>query len=300
MPQLANCFCEGRSRRPHDITDHFSVVQVALKDDELALLQILKQLRRDMRQAPVAASLRPEAVRANEQAAVRMEGGPALEQEAQVAQLLVGERVGRPALLVLGGEERRRVGQRAQQRREVARHHVAHEPRHLLRVQHHRRGEPRPQQVPGEHEVDEQLEAGVVEDEVDAAVGRAASLRREQRGEGSAQVVDEDVLLTGFARGRALQPLDVGERDARQQAEVRRVAPQAHLAHLDEQLLLRGGQLRSALRRRAKRPRRLLQRCRDGLVACCQLQHAGARLPEGGDLLPREEVVCLPVACLGG
>lgn len=57
------------------------------------------------------------------------------------------------------------------------------------------------------------------------------------------QVVDEDVLLGGLARLGALQLLDVGVGERRQQRQVRRVAPEADLGDLgeDERCGLGGG-----------------------------------------------------------
>ena len=60
--------------------------------------------------------------------------------------------------------------------------------------------ETRSDEVPGEDEVDEELEAGVVEDNVYAAVFLAGFLCSSQDAEGLVKVVDEDVFLRVLAR----------------------------------------------------------------------------------------------------
>ncbi|KFY69266.1 hypothetical protein V498_10503 [Pseudogymnoascus sp. VKM F-4517 (FW-2822)] len=166
-----------------------------------------------------------------------MQPAPVREQRLERRDLALRERHGRGALarLLLARrlEEGARVVQRGEQGREVGGHDVRHKPWDRFRVQRHARREPGREQVPGQQQVGEQLEARVVEDDVDGAVA-ARGLRGEEHVVRAAQVVDEDVLLGGLARLGALQLLDVGVRERRQQREVRRVAPQADLGDLGE------------------------------------------------------------------
>ena len=101
------------------------------------------------------------------------------------------------------------------------------------------------------------------------------------------QVVDEDVLLRSLPCLGALQFLDILVCEVRQQRQIGRIAPQADLAHLHEQQLLRLGVCRLALA--------FLELLDQILVPCSQLDDGWTRRAEGLDLLAGEDVVALPV-----
>lgn len=197
-----------------------------------------------MRHAPVAASVRPEAVRTQHQLALSVQAAPVLVQSLQIGDFLPRQREGGAGLLacllVLGGEagiECYRVAQRIEEGVEVGGDDVGDEPRDRLGEEDDVGGEPGGEEVPREDEVDEELEAGVIEDDVDAAMGLAAGggLEVFEGGEGVGEVVDDDVGLGGFAGLRALQLLDVVVGKVREEGEVGRVAPEADLAHFVEE-----------------------------------------------------------------
>jgi hypothetical protein len=97
------------------------------------------------------------------------------------------------------------------------------------------RGEARFQEVAGENEVDVQLEAGVVEHDVDAAVLLSAALGFFEHAESGVEVVRDDFLLVGFAGLGALQLLDLFEAKVHEEGEVGGVTPKANFAHFDEE-----------------------------------------------------------------
>jgi hypothetical protein len=148
-------------------------------------------------------------------------------------------------------------------------------------------------EVAGEDEVDEEFEAGVVQDDVDAALFFALFLRRSEHFERLGQVVDEDVLLAVLARLRALQLLDVLVAQVGQQREVRRVAPQTDLAHFGEEHLL--GVFELLLRLCAFHAALLCELGDDVAVARGELEDGGARRLERRHLLAREDVIRLPL-----
>lgn len=218
------------------IVGQLTVVQIALEQDELALLQILEKVGRDVWQPPVAARRGPEPVRTQDQLALLVESAPLVEQELDLAEFAVGERLVGPARVVGRGVESLRVGQRAEEIREVLGDDVRDEPRNGLGTQDHGRGEIRRQKVPRKDEVDEELEAGVVQHDVHAPLAVLPGLARiTQNVVGGVRVVDDDVLLRGLARLRALQLLDVLVGEIGEERQVSGVAPKADLAHLREQ-----------------------------------------------------------------
>lgn len=147
------------------------------------------------------------------------------------------------------------------------------------------------EEVTSEDEVNVQLESSVVEDDVDAALSLALGLGLLQQLVHSGEVVGDDVLLRSLAGLGALQLLDVLVRQARQQGQVSRVAPQANLAHLSEEKLLGGLVVGGALVATD-----LLDNI---LVLGGKLDDCGARRAEGADLLAGEDIVALPVSGLG-
>ena len=146
------------------------------------------------------------------------------------------------------------------------------------------------EQVAGQDQVDVELEAGVVEDDVDAALLIAGFLGSEQQIEGGGEVVDEDVLLGCLPRLGALELLDVLVGQVGEEGQVGRVAPEADLAHLHEEdlfgLLVDWAVLSGF---------GLADLGDQVLVTGGQLEDGRARGPEGLDLLAGEDVVVLPV-----
>lgn len=77
------------------VVGQLAVVQVSLEQNEFTLLEILEQLRRKVRYAPVTALGGPERVRTHDQLTVLVEVRPLLEEEFYIRDLLVREwRVG--------------------------------------------------------------------------------------------------------------------------------------------------------------------------------------------------------------
>lgn len=247
-----------------------------------------------MRHAPIGAGGGPEGVRTDDQLAVGVELAPVVEEEGDLGELLVGERGVFAAGVVGGGVEGLGVGEGADEVPKVRGRDVGDEPGDQLGVEHDGGGEPRGEEVAGEDEVDEELEAGVVEDDVDAAVGGLVGVAGGvEHVKGGVQVVDENVLLRSLARLRALQLLDVLVGQRRQERQVRGVAPEADLAHLREENAVR---LLDLLGRLAVRGApRLLCFLRELLVPRGELEHRRTRRLERGHLLPGEHVVALPV-----
>lgn len=279
------------------IVGQLTVVQVALEHDELARPKIVQQLPCLGRQAPEAARVCPEAVRSEDELPLGVEASPFLEEEAQLRRLLVGQWRRRLPLVFLVVRwrlvEGPRICEGAEQSGEVSRQNVRHEPGDRLGMQHDERREPRREEVPGEDEVDVELEARIVEDDIHPALPLPLAPRLLQNRVGGSEVVDQDVLLGGLPRLGSLQLLDVLVRQAREQREVSRVAPETDLAHLGEQQPLGLVMLVVVA---APRPALVSLHLRDDiLVARRELEDGGARGAEGVDLLPGEDVVALPV-----
>lgn len=285
---------EGEGEGATYIVGQLTVVQVALEHDELARLEVIQQLPCLGRQAPEAARVCPEAVWSEDELSLGVEASPFLEEEAQLRRLLVGERCRRLllVLLVVRGRlvEGPRIREGAEQGGEVPRQDVRHEPGDRLGMQHDERREPGREQVPGEDEVDVELEARIVEDDVHPPLRLALALRLVEKGVGGAEVVDQDVLLGRLPRLGPLQLLDVFVRQARKQREVGGVAPETDLAHLGEQ------QPPRLLVVVVARPALVGLHLHDEiLVARRELEDGGARGAERVYLLPGEDVVALPV-----
>lgn len=276
------------------IASELAVVEITLEDDQLRGLEVLVQLGGLVGQAPEAAAGGPVAVGAHDELALGVEGGPLAEEELEVLDLVGSQRLGGLALqLVLLGrglEEDLGVGDGAEQAAEVGGQHVGDEPGDGLGPQDDLGGEARRQQVAGEDEVDVQLEARVVEDEVDAARLLPLGLGLLEQLVGLRQVVDEDVLLGGLAGLAALQLLDVLVGHVGEQGQVGGVAPQADLEDLGEEQLLGGLVLGGGLVG--------AHLADEVLVAGGELEDGAARGAERVHLLAVEDVVVLPV--LGG
>lgn len=275
------------------VVGQLTIVQVALEHDELARPEIVQQLPCLGRQAPETTRVRPEAVWSEDELPLGVEASPFLEEEAQLRRLLVGERRRRLLLelLVFGGRlvEVSRIREGAEQGREVPRQNVRHEPGDRFGMQHDERREPGREEVPGEDEVDVELEARVVEDDIHPPLFLTLALRLFENRVGGAEVVDQDVLLGRLPRLGPLQLLDVFVRQAREEREVGRVSPETDLAHLGKQQPLR-------LVVVVARPVLVGFHLHDEiLVARRELEDGGARGAEGVDLLAGEDVVALPV-----
>lgn len=243
---------ENRGKGWAYIVGQLSVVQIALEQDELALLQILEEVGRDVWQPPVAARRGPEPVRTQDQLPLLVEFAPLVEQELDLAEFPVGERLVCPARVVGRGVESLRVGQRAEEIREVLGDDVRDEPRDGLGTQDHGRSEIRRQKVTRKDEIDEELEAGVVQHDVHAPLAVLPGLARiTQNVVGGVRVVDNDVLLRGLARLRTLQLLDVLVGEIGEERQVSGIAPKADLAHLCKQYPLGLLDLLRSLPRRA-------------------------------------------------
>jgi len=193
-----------------------------------------------MRHAPVATRRGPEPVRTHDELALRVELAPLVEEELDFCLFPLGQRLVCPAGVVGRRVEGLRVGEDVEQIRKVLGDNVRDEPRNGLGMEDDGRGEVCRQEVAGEDEVDEELEARVVEDDVDPPLAVLPLLARvAQHIEGSCHVVDDDVVLRSLARLRALQLLDILVREGRQKGQVRGITPQADLAHLIEEQSLR-------------------------------------------------------------
>ncbi len=236
---------EERNETSH-IADQFPIIQIALKNNQLRLPQVRKKPRLSRRKTPIATSVRPEAIRADPEPAIGVESRKLAKEKRKGIQLDRRQGFRRPplpgvAVVVVvrrtGGVESARVSERVQQGGEVGGHDVGHEPGDGFRVQDDAGREPSGQEVRGEEQVDEELEAGVVEDDVDAAVAGGGALRG-GGGEdvvGGGQVVGEDGAFGGFAGGGGLECLDVGVGQGGQEGEVGGVAPEADFGHFEEE-----------------------------------------------------------------
>ena len=230
----------GRTRiKQTHITRQLAVVQVSLEDHQLALLQILNQLGRRRRHAPVAAGVGPEVIRAQRDFPFGVQLAPVRENTIS-GLLLVRRKSDRinplGALLVARSlVESLGVLQDIERVREIPGDDVRDEPGDVLGVEDDVGREAGFQQVAGEDEVDEELEAGVVEHDVDAAVFLAAALGVLQHLESRGEVVCDDLVLVRLARLGALEFLHLFEAEVHEQGEVGGVAPEADFAHFDEE-----------------------------------------------------------------
>lgn len=193
--------------------------------------------------------------------------------------------------LVGGSVEGLRVGEGGDEGGKVRGRDVGDEPGDILGVEDDGGCEAGGEEVAGEDEVDEELEAGVVEDDVDAAVlVLAVATGLVQDVEGGVEVIDEDVLLRGLAGFGTLELLDVFVGEGSEEGEVGGVTPEADLAHLGEEdtvglLDLLWGLAVCALTG-------LLGQF---LVSCGEFEDGGPGGLEGGHLLAGEHVIALPV-----
>ena len=273
------------------IASQLAVVQVSLEDDELGGLELLKKLGVLLGQTPEAAAGSPVAVGTHDELALRMELGPVLEDEGEVVVLSLGQRGGDLVLklLVLGLrlEESPGVGDGVEEGAEVSGQNVGDEPGDRLGTQDNLGGQAGGEQESGQDEVDVELEAGVVEDKVDATLRLALIASLLEQLVGLREVVDENVLLSLLAGLGTLQLLDVLVGHVGEERKVGGVAPEANLKHLGEKCLLGlnvvGGIL-IGLERLDKLP-----------VARGQLENSLARGAEGVDLLAGKDVITLPV-----
>lgn len=276
------------------ITSQLAVVEIALEDDELRLLEVVQQIGPLVRQAPEAAASGPVAIRAHDELSLGMGPRPVLKDKLEVGHLLVRQLGGRLALplVVLGRrlEKGARVLDGVEQAAEVGRQHVRDEPGDRLGAQHNLRGQARGQQEAAENEVDPELEAGIVEDKVDAALGLAGGAGRAQRVVHRGQVVGDDVLLGRLARGAALHLLNVLVRHVGEQGQVSGVAPEADLEHFSKERLFGVEVVRGFLA--------FFELGDEFLVAGREFQDGVARGAERVHLLAVKEIVLLPV--LGG
>lgn len=87
---------------------------------------------------------------------------------------------------------------------EVAGHDVGDKPGDVLGVENDVSSKAGFEKVACEHEIDIELEAGVVEDDIDAAVFLATALGFLEHAESGVEVVGDDLLLVCFARVGAL------------------------------------------------------------------------------------------------
>lgn len=144
-------------------------------------------------------------------------------------------------VVIVGGTaavESVRVCERAEQSGEVGGHDVGDEPGDGFRVQDDGGCQVGRQQVGGEDQVDVELEAGVVECDVDSPVLCLASwvvFGGVEDLVSGGEVVGQDVLFRRLAGGGALKFLDVFVGEGCQEGEVGCVAPEADLGHFDEQ-----------------------------------------------------------------
>lgn len=255
------------------IVGQLAVVQVTLEQDQFAVLQVAEEVRGYIWHAPVASWGSPEGVRTDDQLSFRVEVAPVVEEEFDFGDFLLREGVEALAGLVGGSVEGLRVGEGGDEGGEVRGSDVGDEPGDVLGVEDDSGCEAGGEEVAGEDEVDEELEAGVVEDDVDAAILiLAVTAGLVQDVEGGVEVVDEDILLRGLAGFRALELLDVFVGEGGEEGEVSGIAPEADLAHLGKEDavglldLLRGLALRALA-------------CFLGqfLVSCGEFEDGGAR-----------------------
>lgn len=195
--------------------------------------------------------MRPVAIGAEDKLSLGMELAPLLEEECQALRVRSRKRLGGLALQLLffGGclVEALRARNGTEELGKVAREHVGHEPRDGLGVQDDVGRQAGGQKVSSENEVDVELESGVVEHDIDAALSLALGLGLLQELVDGGEVVDNNVLLGRLAGLGALQLLNVFVRQARQERQVGGVTPEADFAHFGEEQLLGGLVLGGAL-----------------------------------------------------
>lgn len=83
------------------ISGQLAIVEIALEDDEFALLEILVQVRLALGKSPVAAACSPEVVWSHHQLAFCVETTPMLEEELQIRALCLRQRYGLLASVLL-------------------------------------------------------------------------------------------------------------------------------------------------------------------------------------------------------
>ena len=224
------------------VADQFSIVEIALEDNQFALSQVPKEVRVCSGQTPVAARVRPETVGADDELAGSVKSTQVLEKRGEVFHFSSREGfrcLPIVALIILRDAtiESLRIRQRVQQSPEIGRYDIRDEPGDRFWVQDNGGREVRREQVSGENQIDEELEAGVVEHNVDSAVlvltGRVVFRGAEDLIRGG-EVVGQDVFLRRLARRGALEFLDVFVGEGGQEGEVGGVAPEAYLGHFGE------------------------------------------------------------------
>lgn len=230
---------ESGNKRGTHVSGKLPVVEIALENDELAGLEVLVHVLGHLGQVPERVGVGPVAVRTDDELPLGVELAQLAEEEGEVGLVGGGQRRRGDALqlLVVRGRlvERLRVGEEAQGLGKVGGQDVRDEPGNGLGVEDDVGGEAGGQQVAGEDEVDVELEAGVVEDDVDPAFGLALGLGLLEGVKGAGEVVDQDVLLGGLAGLGALELLDVLVGQGGEEGQVGGVAPEADLAHFGEE-----------------------------------------------------------------
>lgn len=241
-----------------------------------------------MRETPEAAAGSPVAVRAHDKLALGVAGSPVLEDKGKVLGLLLRERcrglILRGLLIGLGLEEGAGVGNGIQQRAEVSRQHVGHEPRDRLGADDNLGSQASGKQETSEDEIYIQLKAGIVKHKVDTALSLAVGTGLLEDLVGGRQIVGEDVVLGLLAGLAALELLDILVGHVGQQREISGVAPEANLKELAEEKLL------SSFIRLG-----CLGLLDELAVARGELEDGIARGAESVDLLAGKQVVALPV-----
>lgn len=261
------------------VASQLTVVQVTLENDKFAVLQVVDQRGCSLGHAPVAAAVGPELVGAEGDFALGVQGAP-VSKDAVDRLLLLSRELGRRSalglLVVIGGlVEGLGVLEHVEGVGEVSGHNVRDEPRDVLGAEDDVSSEAGLEQVSGEHKVNEELEASVVEDDIDAAVFLATELGFLEHAESSREVVGDDLVLVGFAGLGALELLHFFETEVHQQGEIGGVAPKADLAHLDEECLLGLGAVFLGEVRQCRVVG--LQGLEYVVVVVGQLDHTGAR-----------------------
>lgn len=273
------------------ITSQLAVVEITLENDKLGLLEVLEELRLLMGQSPEATTASPVAVGANGQLALSVTGSPVLEDELEVLGLALRQSNGGLALsgLLLRGslEEEARVGDGVQESAKVGREDVRDEPGDRLGAEDNLSSQVRSEEEASEDKIDVELEASVVEDKVNAALGLASIASLLESLVGNGEVVDENVLLGLLTSLASLELLDIFVGQVGQQRQVSGVTPEADLEHFVEEDLLGLGVVGSLVV--------ALELLDELLVAGGKLNDSIAGGAESVQLLAGEDVIALPV-----